>query len=445
MRHVNNLLAIGLSLGVITGCSMSSTPDDELAASDLDTAATQAPLLGADAATALPGQYIVVFKDATSRAAVQSAASTLSATPGAKVSRVYSVIPALSAELSDSAVRALRSDPSVAYIAVDQKVTLSAVQQNARYGLDRIDQRTGTNGKYDDFGYPGAGVHVYIIDTGIRTTHVEFQGRVGNGFSSIPNSPSPEDCHGHGTHVASSAAGTQFGVAKSAIVHPVRVLDCGGSGTFAGVIAGIDWVAQNAIRPAVVNMSLGGGAFQPVDDALTAMIASGIPAAVAAGNFSSDACGFSPARTPTAITVGATNDGNEGRAGFSNFGSCVDIFAPGVNVIGAWHTSNTATNTISGTSMASPHVAGALAVYLQRYPRLSAADASNDVIAEATQGVVGDPAGSPNRFLYTDLGTPDDNSCYGFCGGQAPSFECACDQFCRYFGDCCPDYQALCL
>jgi subtilisin family serine protease len=328
---------------------------------------------------------------------------------------------------------------------VDQKVSLSAEQVNPRYGLDRIDQRNGTNARYNDFGYAGVGVHIYIIDTGVRTTHNEFQGRVGNGFSSIPGSPSPEDCNGHGTHVASSAAGTQFGVAKGAIVHPVRVLDCNGSGTFEGVIAGINWVAQNAIHPAVVNMSLGGGAFQPVDDALTAMIATGVPAAVAAGNQAGNACNFSPARTPNAITVGATNNGNEGRAGFSNFGNCVDIFAPGVDVIGAWFNSNTATNTISGTSMASPHVAGAVAVYLQRFPRLSSADASNDIIAEATQGVVGNPgAGSPNRFLFTDLGTPDGKSCYGFCGGQSAGFECACDQFCEFFGDCCADFQALC-
>lgn len=422
---------------------MSSAPDDELAG-DLDAAQVQAPIIGADLATALDGRYIVVFDDVTSNAAVQTTATALATTPGVHVSEVFSVIPAFAAELSDSAVLALQANPSVKYIAVDQKVTLSAEQQNARYGLDRIDQRNGTNGTYNDFGYAGLGVHIYVIDTGVRTTHAEFQGRIGNGFSSIPNSPSPEDCNGHGTHVASSAAGQQFGVAKGAIVHPVRVLDCNGSGSFAGVIAGIDWVAQNAIHPAVVNMSLGGGAFQAVDDALTAMIATGVPAVVAAGNQASNACNFSPARTPNAITVGATNNGNEGRANFSNFGTCVDIFAPGVNVIGAWHNSDNATNTISGTSMASPHVAGAVAVYLQRFPRLSSADASNDVIAEATENVVGNPNGSPNRFLFTDLGTPDGDSCYGFCGGQAPGFECACDQFCQYFGDCCADFQGLC-
>jgi subtilisin family serine protease len=444
MRQRNLFHAIGLSLCVATGCNMSSQPDDELAGDDLQTDATRAPIIGADHPNAIPGRYVVVLKDATSKTMVQATATTLDATAGVNVTNVYSVIPAFAAELSDAALGSLQADPGVKYIAVDRKVTLEAVQQNPRYGLDRIDQRTGTNGQYNDFSYPGVGVHVYIIDTGIRTSHSEFQGRVGNGISTIPNSPSPEDCNGHGTHVASSAAGTQFGVAKSAIVHPVRVLDCNGSGTFAGVIAGIDWVAQNAIRPAVANMSLGGGAFQPVDDAVTAMIAAGVPAAIAAGNQNSNACSFSPARTPTAVTVGATNNGNEGRASFSNFGTCVDIFAPGVNVLGAWHTGDNATNTISGTSMASPHVAGALAVYLQRFPRLGSLEASDGVVVEATEDVVGNPNGSPNRFLFTDFGTPDGNSCYGFCGGQAPSFQCSCDQFCQYFGDCCADFQDLC-
>lgn len=438
MKNAREVILAALVLSVAAACgpgpSTTDTPDKSGVQS------TRAPLVATDLSTAIAGRYIVVLKDGMAQ---QQTIGALALTPGVTITNIYTVIPAFAAALTSEAVAALQAEPSVKYVAADQVVTINTIQWNPRYGLDRIDQRQGTNRQYDDFRYTGAGVHVYIIDTGLRTTHQEFTGRVGEGYSTVAGGI--QDCNGHGTHVASSAAGTQYGVAKGATVHPVRVLDCSGSGTFSGVIAGIDWVAKNAIRPAVANMSLGGGVYQPVDDAVTALVAAGVPTAVAAGNTSEDACTTSPARTPAAVTVGATNLGDEGRAVFSDYGTCIDVFAPGVRVIGAWSTSDTATNTISGTSMATPQVTGALALYMQRYPALAAANASADLVAAATQNVVVNPgAGSPNRFLFTDFGTPTANSCYGHCGGQAPSFQCACDASCTYFSDCCADFTPLC-
>lgn len=433
-QNILKALVLSVAAACGPGPSTRGTPDIG------EVQSTRAPLVGTDLSTAIDEHYIVVLKDGMAQ---QQNIGALALTPGVTITNIYTVIPAFAAAMTAEAVAALREEPSVNYIAADQVVTINTTQWNPRYGLDRIDQRLGTNGQYDDFMYTGAGVHVYIIDTGLRTTHREFTGRVGDGYSSVAGGI--QDCNGHGTHVASSAAGTQYGVAKGATIHPVRVLDCSGSGTFSGVIAGIDWVAKNAIHPAVANMSLGGGAYQPVDDAVTALVAAGVATAVAAGNSGVDACTASPARAPAAVTVGATNLGNEGRAAFSNYGTCVDVFAPGVSVIGAWSTSDTATNTISGTSMAAPQVAGALAVYMQRYPALAAANASADLVTAATENVVANPgAGSPNRFLFTNFGTPTANSCYGHCGGQAPSFQCACDASCTYFGDCCADYAPLC-
>jgi subtilisin family serine protease len=249
-------------------------------------------------------------------------------------------------------------------------------------------------------------VNAYIIDTGIRFTHNEFGGRAGSGFDAVDGGAA-DDCNGHGTHVSGTVGGSTYGVAKNVHLVAVRVLDCGGSGTTAGVIAGIDWVTANHVSPAVANMSLGGGASTTLDNAVVAAIASGVSFAVAAGNgnflgIGVNACNSSPARVPAALTVGATNK-NDKRASFSNFGSCVDLFAPGVDITSSWYSSNTATNTISGTSMSSPHVAGVAALYLQGNPGASPATVSAALIANATTGVVTSPgAGSPNRLLFTN-------------------------------------------
>ena len=276
------------------------------------------------------------------------------------------------------------------------------IQTGAPWGLDRIDQRalplSGTYSAPDN----GAGVTAYIVDTGILTSHTEFSGRTASGYTSISDGRGTADCHGHGTHVASSVAGTTYGVAKGATVVPIRVLSCSGSGTTSGVVAGLNWIRDNhnMSTPAVVNMSLGGGGSKSLDDAVAALHDAGIPVVVAAGNSNADAQFYSPAREPKAITVGATSS-NDARASFSNYGSILDIFAPGQGIIGAWYTSNSASATISGTSMASPHVAGGVAVYLGLNPNASSSDVATAITSTATTSVVSSPgSGSPNRLLY---------------------------------------------
>lgn len=276
------------------------------------------------------------------------------------------------------------------------------IQTGAPWGLDRIDQRAlPLNGTFSAPGN-GSGVRAYIVDTGVRSTHVEFTGRIASGYTAISDINGTNDCHGHGTHVASSVAGTTYGVAKQATVVPVRVLNCSGSGTTSGVIAGLNWIRNNhnMSTPAVVNMSLGGRPSQALDDAVVALHDAGIPVVVAAGNDNTNASGFSPAREPKAITVGATT-ATDARASFSNFGPVLDIFAPGVSIIGAWRTSDTATVSISGTSMAAPHVAGAAAIYLGLNTSATPTQVANAITSTATTNIVTNAGtGSPNRLLY---------------------------------------------
>jgi subtilisin family serine protease len=239
----------------------------------------------------------------------------------------------------------------------------------------------------------------------VRATHQEFTGRMGSGFTAISDGRGTDDCNGHGTHVAGTAGGTTYGVAKQVTIHAVRVLSCSGSGSTSGVIAGVDWVTQNRVEPAVANMSLGGGASTALDSAVASSIAAGVDYAIAAGNSNANACNSSPARVAAANTVGATTS-TDARASFSNFGTCLDIFAPGASITSAWSTSNTATNTISGTSMASPHVAGAIALYLQTSPGASPSTVTQALVSNATTGKVTNAgSGSPNRLLYSLFGS----------------------------------------
>lgn len=416
----SSLLAAALTL--TAGCALGDGPD-ELAVADDELIipppppppnlppvvhAPVAPPTGfLRSANAIPGHYVVVLRQAELSARSESAAAVaaeLTKQVGAQLTHTYQhALSGFSAKMSEAEAKALLADPRVESIQEDAQVVLDATQTGATWGLDRIDQRTvGANGNYS-YHTTGAGVHAYIIDTGIRLTHAELAGRIGNGFDAVTSGGNAADCNGHGTHVAGTVGGTTYGVAKSVTLHPVRVLDCNGSGSFAGVIAGVDWVTANHVKPAVANMSLGGGVFPAVDTAVTNSINAGVTYAIAAGNSNADACNSSPARTPAAITVNAT-DANDARASFSNFGTCTDLFAPGVSITSSYVTSDTATAVLSGTSMAAPHVAGVAALYLQRVPTATPAQVLARLASAALPSVVTNPgAGSPNVLLHNGL------------------------------------------
>jgi subtilisin family serine protease len=306
-----------------------------------------------------------------------------------------------SVTLTEQEASFLADDYRVDFVEEDGIVELDAEQTGATWGLDRVDQRDLPLDQVFRYDQTGASVHAYVVDTGLRSTHVEFLGRVGNGYTAIDDGNGISDCHGHGTHTSGTIGGTTYGVAKSVVIHPVRVLSCSGSGTVSGVIAGIDWVTQNHIAPAVAIMSLAGGPSSSLDQALANSVAAGVTYAVSAGNSNADACNQSPARAPAALTVGATTS-HDARASYSNWGTCVDPFAPGSSVRSAYYTSDTATATMSGTSMASPHVAGAAALYLETNPTAGPAAVAQAVVAQATLDHVGGAGtGSPNLLLYT--------------------------------------------
>jgi len=349
-----------------------------------------------------------VLKEQSSRATTASARQAATTNGGRVLFDYTSALNGFAARLPDAALTALRSNPTVAYIEADRRVSIDTDQPSPTWGLDRVDQRKQPMNALYRYRYTGKGVRAYVIDSGVRTTHQEFTGRTAAGFSSITDGNGTADCNGHGTHVAGTLGGTTYGVAKRVTVIPVRVLDCAGDGTTATVIAGVDFVAghHTAGQPAVANMSLGGGASSSLDTSVENLIADGVFVAVAAGNETTDACNVSPARVPAAVTVGAT-DSFDDIAGFSNFGTCLDLFAPGVSITSAWFTSDSTANTINGTSMASPHVAGAGALYLQAHRGASPASVSKWLRRNSTVGAVGGAGSSPNRLLYSvEAGTP---------------------------------------
>ncbi|MFD5028908.1 S8 family peptidase [Streptomyces sp. NPDC058220] len=359
-------------------------------------------VIGAGAENAVQGSYIVTLKKTAGLKAASAPGRSVVSEYGGTIERTYTAaLNGYAARLSPAQARRLAADPAVEQVFQDRTVHALATQTNPpSWGLDRIDQASlPLDQKYTYPDSAGGGTTVYVIDTGVRITHQDFGGRASYGYDAVDNDNTAQDGNGHGTHVAANTAGTAYGVAKKARVVAVRVLNNAGSGTTAQVVAGIDWVTQNHSGPSVANVSLGGGADPALDAAVQNSIRSGVTYAIAAGNSGANAQNYSPARVPEAITVGATTS-TDARASYSNYGTRVDLFAPGSSITSAWNTSDTASSTISGTSMATPHVAGAAAVYLSGHPTATPAQVATALVNGATSGVVTNPgSGSPNKLL----------------------------------------------
>jgi len=356
----------------------------------------------------IPGQYIVVLNEhivgeSAVEPVIETEAAYLSSVYGGDVKHVYaSALKGFATRMSAKQAEALSLDERVLYVEEDAEVSIASTQIGPGWHLDRVDQRSMPLNTTYNYTQTGAGVHAYVLDTGIRTTHAEFGGRASVAYDPIGDGQNGQDCNGHGTHVAGIVGGSTYGVAKSVSLHAVRVLGCSGSGSVSDMVAGVNWVTANRINPAVVNISfIVAGSVSALETAVTNSVNSGVTYAVAAGNSAGDACGYSPARTPAAITVAASANADD-RALYSNYGSCVDIFAPGDQVISSWIGSDTAARELSGTSMSAPMVAGVAALYLQANPTASSATVEAAIKNSSTAGVMTNlGAGSPNKLLYS--------------------------------------------
>lgn len=378
---------LGLSGAATAGAS---TPD-----------APHGTIRNASAPGATPGRYIVALDgrasvSATARTQARTTAERLADAYGGKVGQVYSAaFRGFSLQATRAQAEKLAAAPGVRYVEADADARASGTQTNPpSWGIDRIDGSLDSSYTYPN---DGSGATAYIVDTGIDMTHSDFGGRARSGYDFIDNDNDASDCAGHGTHVAGTVGSRTYGVAKNVKLVSVRVLDCQGSGQWSQVIGGIDWVARNHSGPSVANMSLGGGASTSVDNAVQGAIDSGVTFAVAAGNDSADACNTSPARVPAALTLGSTDRG-DGRSYFSNYGRCLDLFAPGGSIVSTRNGGGS--TTMSGTSMATPHAAGAAALYLSAHSGASPSQVRDALVNNAESGVVGSPgSGSPNALL----------------------------------------------
>ncbi|MCU4441748.1 S8 family peptidase [Acinetobacter pittii] len=366
-------------------------------------ATTNSVLSSSEAKGIIKNQYIVILnKDVGSS---NEFAQGIAKQHGGKVLQTYdAVLKGFAIYLPDVAgtafVEAIKKNPKVVSVENDTIMKIDATtQSNPDWGLDRIDQRNLPLDSAYSYLQTGSGTTAYIVDTGILSTHQQFSGRVLSGYTAISDGNGTSDCHGHGTHVAGTVGGSTYGVAKNVSLVPIRILGCDGSGASSNVIAGLDWILKNGKKPAVVNMSLGGEANTSLDSAVENLFNNGYVIVVAAGNSNTDACSTSPARVSKAITVAAT-DSTDARASYSNYGSCVDIFAPGSQINSSWIGSNTATKVLNGTSMATPHVAGVVTEMVQSTPTATPQTISTNLLNQASSNVVKNPSGSPNRLLY---------------------------------------------
>ncbi|WP_031379658.1 S8 family peptidase [Acinetobacter baumannii] len=351
----------------------------------------------------IKNQYIVILNKDTGSS--KDFAQNIAKQHAGKVLQSYdTVLKGFAIYLPDTAgaafIEAMKKNPHVLSVESDTIVNIDATtQSNPDWGLDRIDQKALPLNSAYSYLQTGSGTTAYIVDTGILSSHQEFSGRVLSGYTAISDGNGTTDCNGHGTHVAGTVGGTTYGVAKNVNLVPIRILGCDGSGASSNVIAGLDWILKNGKKPAVVNMSLGGATSSSLDSAVENLYNNGYVMVVAAGNSNTDACTSSPARVNKAITVAAT-DNTDTRASYSNYGSCVDIFAPGSQINSSWIGSNTATKILNGTSMATPHVAGVVVEMLQSTPTASPQTISTNLLNQASSNVVKNPSGSPNRLLY---------------------------------------------